>query len=62
MAMPGGTIKARMVNSETTDSKGKGRLGKGENSAGSPVRHRKILVLFHSNSKDFPPGGGERDR
>ena len=41
--MPGGTIKARMVNSETaTNSKKR----KGENSAGSPVRHRKIHVIL----------------
>ena len=45
MAMPGGTIKARMVNSEMTNSKGKG-------SAGSPVRHRtkipvKNMIFCH---------------
>ena len=41
--MPGGTIKARMVNSETaTNSKKR----KGENSAGSPVRHRKRHVIL----------------
>ena len=45
--MPGGTIKARMVNSETaTNSKKR----KGENSAGSPVRHRKRHVFL----EDFP--------